>query len=152
MNCRYPVFALLLVVPMLLIGCDFWDSGPDVASLKLSGKAGMTVKVVTSQKFIAQRDTYIDSRTGLARDTILVNLLSSDTTSVTLPFEQVYDISKSQQIVIRVLRPRPLDDALKAFMHIDGELKFASEPRPSDSQVQFLYIFQKGRVRPKPDA
>lgn len=143
------IIGLMLVVAVLLNGCDLFggNDGPEEVRLSLEGAAGEEVLLVTSTNFLAQRDVILDEFGFPLRDTTLVLLLTADTTVIRLPFEQRYDISTPQRFFTRAFRLTSPNVALRMQGWVDRNSRFdrSLSPAPTDTLLQFLYFFSSSR-------
>ncbi len=105
--------------------------------------------LITSSNFLAQRQPILDDLGFFLRDTTLVQLLTADTTIITLPFEQRYDIKVPQRFFTRAFRLDEPGVALRMQGWVDGENRFdrGLSAAPTDTLLQFLYFFS-GSGRP----
>ena len=140
----------MLLAGMLLAACDlFGDQGPEEVRLSLEGAAQEQVMLITSNNFLAQREPIFDDFGFVIRDTTLVRLLTADTSIISLPFEQRYDISVSQRFFTRAFRLDEPGVALRMQGWVDDESRFdrSLSAAPTDTLLQFLYFFS-GSNRP----
>lgn len=138
-----PVSLVLMLSACLLGACGLFGSeGPEEAELKLSGVAGKQVRLIVSNNFLSSREPVIDEDTGFVlRDTVIVELLTAETTMVALPFERVYDIRDNQQFYALIKRQEPGGDGLVAVLRVDGKIRSDQRPSASDSLVTIIYNF-----------
>ena len=135
-------------------GCDiFRTGGPEEARLQIQGVAGKSVDLIISTQFLSQTQPVFDSETGISvGDTTVFSLFAADTFSVTLPFDQEYDIRDRQQFFAQVLRMEPQSDAIEGRLWVDGDLKIEQRPGSTQESVLFIYNFRDGQVEePPPD-
>lgn len=133
-----------------LAGCDlFGDQSPDEVRLRIEAGGPQQVLLVTTSNFIAQRQPVFDDFGFPLRDTTLVQVFAADTTVVTLPFEQRYDIRVPQRFFTRVFRRDSTDVEIRMQAWVDGEGRFDRRlgAAPTDTLLQFLYFFT-GSSRP----
>ena len=133
------VFSLIL----LLAGCGlFGDDGPKEAELTITGISGQEVQLTVSNNFISSREPILDPISGFVlRDTVIVTMLTSETTQIELPYIQTYDISDNQQFYALITRALPGEDGLAATLRIDGEVRSDQRPGVTDSLVTIIYNF-----------
>ena len=145
---------VMLLAGALLAGCDlFGDQGPEEVRISLEGAPQEQVLLITSSNFLAQRQPILDDFGFVLRDTTLVQLFSADTTVITLPFEQRYDIKTPQRFFSRAFRLDEPGVELRMRGWVDGESRFdrSLSAAPTDTLLQFLYFFiGSGRALEEP--
>lgn len=127
-----------------LMGCDWvTKTAPDTARVRIEGAEGTQLRLVTSTTFLSEAT----EGSGFDDD---VTILDADTTQITLPFEETFDIRRSQRFLAQVRRPNPESDALFMRAWIDGDEKFTRRGAevPADSIVQFTYVYQSNSGSP----
>lgn len=121
---------------LALAGCDWLaDPSPDTARVALEGQDDPEVRVVVSTKFIA----------GSAEDgTIRVQLLASDTTLRSLPFDTTYAIGADRRFFLEVTRP---DTGNVPGVHIrvflDERERYDRTTVLAEDPIRFLYMFNQ---------
>jgi hypothetical protein len=131
---------LVLAILTTVAGCDWVTKDrPEKVRVQLEGKASAEVQLVTSTAFVARQamDGSMD-----------VQFVEADTTVVSPPFNQTYDISIDRRFVARVLRTEPESDELVLKGWVDGRQRFnrPGRPVPEDSLLQFVYVFQSNQL------
>lgn len=144
MPCFIRYWTTGLVAGLLFVtGCDWvTKSSPETARLRLEGTPDVEVRLVTSTDFLT-------GTKGVSGETT-VSFLQADTTTVSLPFEQTYDIEEDQRFVARAIRVDPGADELVMRGWVDGDPKYnrTGSPAPPDTVVQFIYVFRSNTDPP----
>ena len=148
MMCVNKPFGMALVIGALLIasaaGCDlFTRDAPEEVRLLLEGTAQAQVLLVTTNNFLAERQGIFDEDGIRQGDTTLVRLFTAETLFVSLPFEQTYDIRRTQRFFALALRLDPSADDLRMRAWVDERNRFDQQPTsvPEDSLLRFIYFF-----------
>lgn len=134
-----PLGWVVAFVLLATAGCDWVTaSGPDSFRVRIEGEVD-AVDLITSKRFLVVR-----SPTG---GWSVSTVLSADTTRVSLPFEQTYDISRDQRFLARV--PNLRDNyQLRVRGWLDDRQRYdqSSITMPADSTLQIMYVFGNGRA------
>ena len=125
-----------------LVGCDLLGkSGPEEVRLEIQGEPGQEVRLITSSFFLTSRIQDVRDD-GSAIDSLAILLFDADTSVITFPFNEIYDIRSDQQFYVRVNRFAPDSDNLEMRMWVDDDLKFEREATPDRDSLQFIYNFR----------
>ncbi|MCS7082737.1 MAG: hypothetical protein N2561_04845 [Bacteroidetes bacterium] len=137
---------VLVVMGWGLGGCSLLEhEGPKTVRLRLEGDGAARLQLVTSLKFLAQRQPVYGPGGVIVRDTLLVLLLEADTTRPTIPLERQFDISQTRQIFIRVERQNPELDNLRMRVWIDDRLDYDATPPARQRVLQFVYFYRSSQ-------
>lgn len=136
--------ATLCLMGLMVSSCDTLSPDrPEEATVRLEGIEGATVQIITSANFLSQRNALYDPETRvLLGDTVNVLLLVADTTFVTLPFEQTYDIRQFEKFYAEIQRVDPDGDGLYSRVWIDSDLRMDKRPFVEEETVVFTYDFR----------
>nr|BCX00159.1 MAG: hypothetical protein KatS3mg041_0205 [Bacteroidota bacterium] len=129
-----------------LLGCNILQhEGPKTIRLRIEGAQQAQLQLVTSLKFLAQRQPIYDAAGIIVRDTLIVMLLEADTTEPAIPLEKRFDISQARQIFIRVERRNPEVDNLRMRVWVDNRLDYDVTPPARQRILQFVYFYRTGQ-------
>ena len=136
------LFLFCLTLAIVIGGCGLLGkSGPEEARLQVEGEAGQQLRLITSTFFLTNRIQDITDN-GAVIDSLAILLFDADTSIITLPFNNLYDISSDQRFYVRLNRFMPEDDGLEVRVWVDDDLKFESQPVDQRDSVQFIYNFR----------
>lgn len=112
----------------------FEDPTPDEIRVRMEGDVS-ELRLVTSTRFVAST-----SGTGRVR----VQMFEADTTTISLPFDQTWDIRGDQRFV---LLGTPSDSAavsVRLRVNVDGDSEFDGRIQTlANEPIQFVYLFNQ---------
>lgn len=129
-----PALAGLLAAVMVW-GCVWWeDPSPDMVRVTIEGEAESFL-VVTSRQFFA---------TNNEAGNMSVQLFEADTTVVTFPFDQTWDIREEQRFFLMGM---PVDSSavnVQVRIYLDGDKDFdRNVDAVIDDPVRYIYLFNQ---------
>lgn len=129
------VCALLMVMP----GCDALidDPAPSTARIVLSGADGEQVRLVTSKRF----NPIVEQ--GLGGTRVTVSVLDADTSIVTLPYEERFDIRIERRFFAEIIRLEVPDEEVVMQGFINGRNRYDRSGfiAEEDTIMQFIYNY-----------
>ena len=125
----------LLPLFVAVAGCDwFEDPSPEIIRVTLDGSADQFV-IITSTEFFAA--------TNEAGE-VGVQVFNPDTTIVSLPFEQTWDISQAQRFLLLGMPGDSSAVTVRLRVLIDGDESFDQTVLTLiDDPVRFVYLFNQ---------
>ena len=132
---------------VILLGCDalILDREPEVAHLEITSSDVSEIVLVTSQWFIEVEDPECPTA-GCNR---LIQLVNSDTTTVSLPFTQSYPFTFRLQFFAEAYPVDPVPATLAMTVHLDDEEWYNNSrrlvPENADGEretLRFVYKYQ----------
>lgn len=139
------VCAVILVIAigvgagLLGMGCGLVeDPAPSTARVVVAGETARDMQLVVSTVFLAQ------NRTVDFEQVLDVEVIDADTVTIALPFEQTYDITRSQRFLAQVFSASDTTrlEAVQLDGYIDGDRRFTRTATTADSLIQFVYLYQ----------
>ena len=141
----------ILAGSILLLGCDalILDREPEVAHLEISSSDVSEIVLVTSQWFIEVEDPECPTA-GCNR---LIQLVNSDTTTVSLPFTESYPFTFRLQFFAEAYPVDPVPATLAMTVHLDDEEWYNNSrrlvPENDDGEretLRFVYKYNVPRL------
>lgn len=135
MNMRRTAFQLLAV--WLCAGCGLLleNPAPKEARLVIDGEVGQSIRLTTSTSFVAAVNELGETR---------VELFVSDTVTVTLPYEKVYDIDKDHRYFAEAAWLDNDLENVRMQVYVDDRKQFdESGTLVQDHPYRFVYSFNQ---------
>lgn len=154
---KFKFVNLFIVVMLLLVvnSCGLFRSPlPENARLQISSSDLEETELIISLNFLAERVAQHEEGIIVGSETVILPL-SIDTMTVTLPFDEEFDISRHRRFYAEVRFPEGMENIdLEMRGLIDGDEKFrATSEMQSEGSLRFVYYFRSGEgivVRPQP--
>ena len=108
--------ALIAGLPACGILGDDTSDPANQAQVVINGTSPVPLDLITSDEFIVTRNV----ETGVTT----TEFLSADTSMLTVPFEQAYDISTFERFLVRLINPDSMVASIRLQVLIDGTLEY----------------------------
>lgn len=140
---------------LLMAGCNLFNNPlPEKARLQITADEIEEAELVISLNFLASREA--EEQDGIiVGDQTVILPISVDSMTVTLPFDEEFDISNHRKFFAELKIPEEYvntDLAMKGW--IDGDEKFhGTAEMQEDGMLRFIYLFRSGEgvvIRPQP--
>lgn len=128
---------LLLSALLLLAGCDwFEDPSPTSAQLIISGETGKSIRLIVSTEFLSSIN-----ESGQTR----VSMITSDTLTVTLPYQADYSIERNQRFFVEAARVDADVQNIQMQVYIDDRRLFDDTGSliTGGRPLRFVYTFNQ---------
>ncbi|MCE2454987.1 MAG: hypothetical protein J4G12_04095 [Gemmatimonadetes bacterium] len=109
----------LSLVPVLISGCD-WLTGPgepEEVTVTVTSQQVSSAVLITSQDFLLVEDPECVGQEGCP---LITHINSSDTTTVTLPYERTYRLNDRLQFHSRIFPTEEVVATIAVNVKIDG--------------------------------
>lgn len=147
----------VIFVAVLLVSCSWIeDPLPDEARVEIDVDGGEKeeIELIISDNFIPEHREITSDDGVVVDDTIEAVLLVADTSHVSLPYSERFDIGEHHRFYAKATRNMESNANIQMRGYIDGELEYEEESRSENERImQFLYFFTQGEetvVRPTP--
>src|ERR671925_1933330 len=125
---RFAASVALLASLLCAAACDVFETetGPGSAAVRLEGTTGATVTLVSSTTFTVVRSEAVRGVTA--------QLIASDTTEVTLPYEQSFDIRQTRRVYVHLVDADTTLGAVHMVVWIDDQKRYDITANPLEAQ------------------
>lgn len=131
----------MLIAVMVAAACGLIEPQSDPAEqvmVTVRGTSPVPLELITSSDFVL----IFNGETGITRS----DLIDSDTVSVTLPFDQVYDVSSLERFLVRLTNADSAVASVQLQVFLDGLLEYDQQADVAEGG-SLEYSFQINRLQ-----
>lgn len=129
---RSALLGFLLTGTWLLWGCGILDEGdPEKAQVVIEGGDGHPIQLVTTDDFVITLNQDGENRE--------VFVYSADTTAITSPFDQTYDLGPKKRFYATFSSAQIAPEPISVKVYVGGDLRFDRSTIFEEEVLKFVF-------------